>query len=298
MGENESPNKGVLARLPPAWRALAIFTLAALVIGGLIALDPSEFAKNWREERLETLERVLNILVLLGSIWIVLFEGEAILAAFARMFAERLAFNFSALIEVLKKAGHSLPSIQAMIADLRARMWSRRTSTPSAPPEPFRAPQEPEPVLAPRERKAAPMAQRHAPGSDEQARNVRTDEPKSHRWPWLLVGGIGLAVGAVIIANGLRQEPPSPPPPPPPPQVWVRATGSISETLTACMGRRSWEQLEQSVADANTIECSRRAGSLVCPVQGLQPLLLTPQVGECGANTPTFESRDAALASE
>jgi hypothetical protein len=115
-------SRGLLSQLPPVWRALAILALAATLIGVLYLLDRDGVEAAWRDQRLELVERILNITVASGTIWAVLFEGEAILAAFARAFASRFAITFGFIADALKRAGMNAVSIRSILSDMLARM--------------------------------------------------------------------------------------------------------------------------------------------------------------------------------
>jgi hypothetical protein len=301
--QDEEPKRGLLAQLPPWKRFAVIVVLAGFLVWGLRTLDPAGFAEAWRDEPLELIERVLNIFVAVGTIWIVLCEGDAILAAFARVFAERFAITFSALTEALKRAGLSAPSIQAILSDIRTRLWSRTARAQPAPPprpdEPETQGQKPTPAAAAPEPSVAATG---STASATAAQRPRTAPRPRRRIPWRIIAGVFvLAVAAFFVPWRSLQWPgarPGPPPPPPPPQeVWITATGSVSETLAACMGRPSWEAVERSVAEANEIACSDRPRAFTCTVQNGQPLRLTPDVTPCVEGFQTFPTREAAAQS-
>lgn len=257
MAERQ-PSRGLLSQLPPVWRALAILALAAMLIGGLYLLDTEGVEAAWRDQRLELVERFLNITVASGTIWAVLFEGDAILAAFARAFASHFAITFAFIADALKRAGMTAASIRSILSDMLARMPSGAAATAHAQfddamPEP--SPPDIEPASPPQPKGPAEATRTAGP--------TRLPKEAPSALPWRRVG---LIVGGciAILASAYCIRRPSAPPAPPDPtdpvvevvetdETWIIARGSVSQTLSECLGRQSWAELERLVAAANGI---------------------------------------------
>ncbi len=259
MSEREK-KRGILSQLAPVPRFVAVLGLGGAALCVLYFIDPTGFCAQWRNERLVFVERILNILVASGTVWIVLFEADAILAAFARVFVERFALAFSAITDALRRAGLSASSIQAILADILERMPSRAARARQTTPPPSAEPSEATPVAA----NSAPHKTREATPQDA-ARPTKAYAQSTTRIPWRWLALLAFMVGAFGVWLAIRE--PAPPPPTSPPraaqQLWISAQGSVSQTLTACLGRQSWEELEQTVATANAIACSQIVSRLV-----------------------------------
>lgn len=291
-------SRGLLSQLPPGWRAAAILTLAATLIGVLYFLDSEGVEAAWRDQPLELVERILNIIIASGTVWAVLFEGDAILAAFARAFASRFAITFAFIAEALKRAGMNAASIRSILADMLARMPPGAAAAAKAqfddavdeasPTEPTSQTASPPPPARAEQPAAAP------PSPSEPAKSSR-------RRGLALVAAICVAALVVAFCVGRSPAPPTTLNAGGPAddevvetsERWIIARGSVSQTLTECLGQQSWAEQERSVATANGIPCRENARGLHCTVRDAQPLQL-PADMTCGANVEVYPSRDAA----
>ncbi len=295
MANSEHP-RGLLAQLPPALRGVVVALLGCGLVGILWWLDPIDFAAEWRDDRLVLLERILNILVLTGTIWIVLFEGDAILAAFARVFAQRFALTFSFLAEALQRAGLGREAIRRILGDMLARMPRAPPDTPAeSGDDPPHDPVSPAPDFA------GPDT-----GSAVQPSNgPATRQPQFARrgkWRGVLVkAAVALAVIAIGFFVSVRVWPTQREPAarqaisvPRQDEAWIVANGSVSATMSRCLGRASWEGLERLVAGENDIACETRSRRLMCTIQDGRPIRL-PTGTTCIPPTQIYRSRAEAL---
>lgn len=289
-------SKGFLAKMRPATRFIWIVALTFILLNILIAVDPASFRQGWQSDRLALIERLMNITLMAGAMWVVIFEGDALLAAFARALR---AVSLSAFAEALRRAGLSGPDIKRIITDYLAQLRAKRTRRPPADDDaeelPLASAAAPEPTAP------TPGPASAATRTEQRPKTKAAPAAASRAWrvPWRTIVILAVIVAGALAAWRLLTHDASPAPGPdepnPPREIWIRASGSISETLTTCMGRTSWEALEQSVADANGIECNRRSGELTCAVRDGQPLLLPPGSPACVEGFATYPDRAAAV---
>jgi hypothetical protein len=287
--------KGLLARLPPFWRGIAVCLLGTLLLGSLYLLDPAGFLDKWQRDRLDLVERLLNISVLAGTLWVVLFEGDAILAAVARAFAHRFAITFSFITAALERAGLTRESIQSILADIRSRL-AATASSPEPQPRSAQPTQQEDDIRNPGP--ATTQSSQTGAGISTADASVAS---RQSRWRTIAAAGVLLAIVVALISWGRwgpkQAEPPAAAAIAGPQEVWIRARGSVSETLSRCFGRDLGADAEQAIATDNGITCAETRNGLFCTVQDGQPLRLTAGT-TCAPGVQTYDSRSSALAAE
>lgn len=301
MTENAETKKGCLARLSPGRRGGAILLLGGILIFGLYWLQPDAFKDGLT---LELLERLLNIFIATGTIWVVLFEGEAIIAALAAAFTGRLSRFLAAVATAMRRAGVKAEVIEDTIREI-AEDFDGEPLNPAQP------------------QTGAANAQsrstsKTANTSPDDVAPLRESDPESvqtkRKLARPLVAGavIALVAFSAVLAFWLilretskepRQVPNGsssggqPSEIEAPTEIWVRAHASISATLAACTGKPVGKNTEQQVAVLNGIPCSDRRGFLRCVTTEGQALRLSNEVA-CKEGYATYPSVEAARNAE
>jgi len=294
MGEEyRELGRGVLARLRPVPRALWIIALSALLIGFLVLLDPSEAGRKWADNPAEEIERYLNTLVLAGTVWAVVLEGDAILAALGVAIVGGVG---GLLTRLLKAAGASEDEIARILKDISDALKRKPQPDKSASSSGAN------PSAAEESSQAKIKSFVHSGVKEEQASARDTQSPPpdiaahkqrkrsvSSGWQRRLTYAVCGAVVFAALLSVLKLcavpvEPEEQKRPPPPPEM-VEIRGSVSETLVRCLGRQPGVQLETRVAEFNKLKCEERSTGLHCLVRDGGSLLLPLDV-RCAPPAP------------